>query len=299
MRAKLGGLPLFADRPIEDWRVEPLGGLTNRNLKLSRDGDSYVLRLGGEGTARYIDRRHEEYNARIAVALGLCPEIQFFDVSDGTMLTRFIDEAAPLDCDRFRDPAVLRDAVSVLKRLHSSGRRFRGEMILFAKLDAYLGLAGETEPAITAALTAARREAETLRTALESRPEAHVPCHIDPSPHNFIGGRERIYLIDWEYSAMSEPMWDLADLSIEAGFDPDQDAAMLEAYHGAAPPAVVSRLALYKAALDLLGAAWAAVQIADGNDIIDFRSFAAGCLARFRATLDDPSFGRNLANVAR
>ncbi|WP_119459348.1 choline/ethanolamine kinase family protein [Rhodospirillaceae bacterium SYSU D60014] len=298
LRAKLEGLPLFSDRPLEGWHVKPLGGLTNRNLKLSRDGESYVLRLGGEGTARYIDRAREAFNMRTAVALGLCPEVLFFDRADGTMLTRFIDGAAPFDGDRLRDPASLRAAVGVLKRLHSSGCSFRGEMILFAKLDVYRALARETEPAIVAALKAACLQAEPLRAALEKGREALVPCHIDPAPHNFIEGRGRVYLIDWEYSAMSEPMWDIGDLSVEAGFDPDQDAAMLETYYGAASSALAGRLVLYKAALDLLGAAWGAVQIADGNDTTDFRAFVAERLARFHAALDDVSFARHVENAA-
>jgi thiamine kinase-like enzyme len=36
---------------------------------------------------------------------------------------------------------------------------------------------------------------------------------------------------------MNDPMWDLGDLSVEAGFGPEQDEALLRAYFEGAPPA--------------------------------------------------------------
>jgi len=48
-RARIAALPPFADQAPESWKLEPLGGMTNRNVKLSRDGESYVVRLAGRG----------------------------------------------------------------------------------------------------------------------------------------------------------------------------------------------------------------------------------------------------------
>ncbi|MEZ5716403.1 MAG: hypothetical protein R3D85_15330 [Paracoccaceae bacterium] len=28
-----------------------------------------------------------------------------------------------------------------------------------------------------------------------------------------------MWIVDWEYSGMNDPLWDLGDLSVEAGFD--------------------------------------------------------------------------------
>ncbi len=46
-----------------------------------------------------------------------------------------------------------------------------------------------------------------------------------------------MWIVDWEYSGMNDPMWDLGDLSVEAGFDADQDEEMLRAYFGGAASA--------------------------------------------------------------
>ena len=39
-----------------------------------------------------------------------------------------------------------------------------------------------------------------------------------------------MYLIDWEYAGMNNPMWDLADLSIESDMTEKQDEKLLTSY---------------------------------------------------------------------
>ena len=41
-----------------------------------------------------------------------------------------------------------------------------------------------------------------------------------------------MYIIDYEYAGNNDPMWDLGDLSVEGGFDAEQDAVLLRAYFG-------------------------------------------------------------------
>jgi len=150
----------------------------------------------------------------------------------------------------FADAPSRANLVALLRRLHESGLVFRGHMRLYPKLDEYLGLAAAP------ALTLLRREGEKLRPILESGWGPARPCHIDPAPHNFIvAGRQR-YLVDREYSAMCEPLWDLAGLSIEGEFDAGQDVKMLAAYFGNAERVWASRLHLYKIMLRLLRAHW-------------------------------------------
>lgn len=41
-----------------------------------------------------------------------------------------------------------------------------------------------------------------------------------------------MWIVDWEYSGMNDPMWDLGDLSVEAEMDTEQEAELLHAYFG-------------------------------------------------------------------
>ncbi len=67
-------------------------------------------------------------------------------------------------------------------------------------------------------------EAEAVRAALSARPLPLAPCHCDPLCENFLDTGTVMWIVDWEYSGMNDPMWDLGDLSVEGGFDADQDA---------------------------------------------------------------------------
>lgn len=282
--AALARLPQFAGRALDGAQIAPLASLTNRNYKVSIGGEAYVLRIAGEGTERYIDRAAEARNAQLAASIGIAPELLYLDPPSGLMLTRFIDGGLSLQAADMHRPELLRSAVGLLKRLHDSGLAFAGRMDLFPKLDEYMALAAQRGWPGGLDLTPIRRRAEPARAALEGAAAPLVPSHIDPVPQNFVRGRAAaqqptLYLLDWEYAAMAEPMWDLAAVSIEAELDAAQERLLLDTYFGGAVVRQAGRFALYKASLNLLAAAWAVVQLVDGNPSADFAAFARQRLA--------------------
>ena len=293
--AALARIPLFAERRLDSLKIEPLASLTNRNYKVGIGAETYVLRIAGAGTHRYIDRAAEAHNARLAVSIGIAPEVLYLDAQSGLMLTRFIDGGVPLQAADMRRPELLRSAVALLKRLHDSRLAFAGRMELFPKLDEYIALTANRGWPAGLDLRPIRRQAEAARAALERAAIAFVPSHIDPVPHNFVRGRSGkqsgdLYLLDWEYAAMAEPMWDLAAVSIEAELDPERERILLDTYFAAASARQAGRFALYKASLNLLAAAWAVVQIVDGNPSADFASFARERLAWHVAATESAAY---------
>jgi len=136
----LAGVPLFKDVRLEEIELEPLDSFTNLNYKVSANDKTYVLRIAGEGTSTYIDRAAEEYNARIATDAGINAETLFFDVDDGTMLSRFV-EGSTMDRVRFHDDSTApARAALVLKRIHSFDQAFKSRFDAFAMIDYYLKL---------------------------------------------------------------------------------------------------------------------------------------------------------------
>ncbi len=82
------------------------------------------LRIPGDGSAAFVDRRAEEINARAAAAAGVAPEVIYFG-ADGTMLTRFV-EGAPLTPEHLKaSPGALQRTAAALRTLHESGGGFR------------------------------------------------------------------------------------------------------------------------------------------------------------------------------
>jgi thiamine kinase-like enzyme len=280
--------------------IERLGdALTNFSYKVTVGGAAYALRLAGEGTSDYIDRTVEEHNARVAAEAGINVEVIYFDARDGTMVTRFVEGVSMKTNEGFgRDSGAPVRVARALGRVHRLGRVFRSRFDVFAAIDGYLGLLREQRRALPEEYHEVRRKARAVRLALEASPATLVPCHNDPWPGNLLDADGRIYLIDWEYSGMNDPVWDLADLSVEAGFGPEQDRAMMEAYRGGpAPPALYSRLEVYKAMSDLHWSLWGFVQHAKGNPAEDFWSYGLERLGRSDARMSSADFNRHVGVV--
>ena len=298
--AALERVPVFRNVRQEDIKLELLGGaLTNVCYKVTTGGAAYVLRLAGEGTSDYIDRAAEKHNAQVAAEAGVNADVVYFDATDGTMVTRFVEGISMNAGDGFgRDSGAPVRVARALKRVHSLGRVFRSRFDVFAAIDGYLDLLRGWRMPLPEDYYEVGQRARAVRLALEASPAALVPCHNDPWPANLLDADGRIYLIDWEYSGMNDPMWDLADLSVEAGFGPEQDRAMMEAYYGARlSPALYSRLEVYKAMSDLHWSVWGFVQHAKGNPAEDFWSYGLERLGRSKARMSGADFGRHLSVV--
>lgn len=283
---------------ISGWsgRPERLGGLTNRVWRL---GDA-VLRVPGEGTAAYIDRRAEAAMARAAAAAGVGPEVLHADPDTGLMVTRFVHGAVTMTPALFRSrPGAVVRAARALRRLHGSDAAFPARFDLFAMMDRYLQLLAGRDVALPEGYHATLAEAGAVRAALARAAPPLAPCHCDPLCENFLDTGDRMWIVDWEYAGMNDPMWDLGDLSVEAGFDPDQDAALLAAYFdGPAPEADAARMMLSKAMCDLLWTLWGLIQLADGNPADDFRGYAETRFARCRKLMAAPAFAGALAALS-
>ena len=109
-----------------------------------------------------------------------------------------------------------------------------------------------------------------------------------------------MWIVDWEYSGMNDPMWDLGDLCVEGKFDAAQDEEMIHAYFGGEPtPAERGRIVIYKAMCDLLWTLWGLIQLANNNPVDDFRAYADGRFARCKALMETADFERHVAAVAK
>ena len=299
VREKLSRIPRFAGG-VPDVGVERLAGLTNRNYKITCGGERFVLRIPGEGTSEYINRKQEAVAARVAAEAGVNAEVLYFDEADGLMLTRFVDGAATMNGERFKNLGAVARAATAFRRMHECGRSFATEFNLFQKMDEYLDYLRKKNARIPDGYASVQKEAEAVRAALAARRAPLRPCHCDPLAENFLDTGGRIYIIDWEYAGNNDPMWDLGDVSVEAGFGDDQDAALLEGYFGGRPPtAQVGRMVMYKAMCDLLWTLWGVIQVVNENPVDDFWAYATGRFERCKTLMGRADFGTHLDAVRR
>ncbi len=296
-RAALRQIPLTSDA-ADAALITRLGGLTNRVFAASTDAGSFCLRLPGPGTEAYIDRAAEAVNARAAALSGVSPEVVHFG-EDGIMLTRLIGGAATMSPAAFRerDGAVER-AARALRQLHDQAPPLASRFDLFSKIDEYRALLRTLGTSLPEGYDDLVVAADRVRGALDAHPAALKPCHCDPLCENFLDVGGRMWIVDWEYSGQNDPMWDLGDLSVEAGFDGEMERRMLEAYFGRpATPAEAGRMAIYKAMCDLLWTLWGLIQHGNKNPAEDFWAYSINRFDRCKRLMDDPVFGLYLDDL--
>jgi thiamine kinase-like enzyme len=296
-RAALLSIPQFAG--WGDATITRLGGLTNRVFKVEGE-ETLCLRLPGAGTAEYINRAHEAQAAGEAARAGVSPELMFADASSGVLVTRFAEGALTMSASQFKSRArAPRRAGEAFRRLHCSGAQFSFRFELFAMIDDYLKLLSTKTVDLPAGYHDVLREAESSRVALAAHPLPIVACHCDPLCENLLDTGERMWIIDWEYSGMNDPMWDLGDLSVEGGFDAAQDEELLAGYFGSEPrPDERGRMVIYKAMCDLLWTLWGLIQHANNNPADDFWAYANNRFARCRTLMASSGFAAHVTAVA-
>ncbi len=297
-RKALAGIPAFTGKDVAGAALTRLGGLTNQVFRVDLDGASYCLRLPGEGTSAYIDRKVEAVNAKAAAGAGVSPEVVHFG-DDGVMVTRFLGDAVTMSAELFaaRAGAVER-AGRAFRNLHDRAGAFDFRFELFSMIDGYLGHLKTLGTDVPEGYGDVVAEAETVRAALSAHPLPLKPCHCDPLCENFLDTGETMWIVDWEYSGMNDPMWDLGDLSVEGGFDEDMDRRLIEAYFGGpARPVDRGRMVIYKAMCDLLWTLWGLIQFANKNPADDFWAYSINRFERCKTLMATPDFAIHVETV--
>jgi thiamine kinase-like enzyme len=299
-RHALERLGLYTKEQLQDVNIERLGGLTNRVFMISGPRGNQVLRIPGKGTEAYINRRVEAVAARAAARAGVSPQVIAFS-DDGLMVTAAIENAITMTPEKLNaNPAAVARAGKALRALHQSGEKFDFRFELFAMIDDYLKLLKTKNASVPDGYPQALASAESVRRALNAHKLPLAPCHCDPLSENFLDTDERMWIVDWEYSGMNDPIWDAGDFAVEAQLTPENERVLRDAYFGGNPTsAELGRYVIYKAMCDLLWTLWGLIQHADGNSADDFWAYANRRFARCKALMDSAEFSTHVANVLK
>lgn len=292
-------IPFLAGAAGSETTAQRLAGLTNINYLIESNGERFVVRVPGPGTAEYVDRQAEYVAAVAASNAGVNAPVVFFDPADGLMVTRFVESSVTMNANLFTDLGAVARAGQAFYKLHSTSAPFSTEFRLFPMIDEYRGLLTSKAAALPAGYDELHAAAVATRLALERSPATLVPSHCDPLCENFLDTGQQMVLIDYEYAGNNDPMWDLGDLSVEGDFTLEQDHALLRAYFGSEPPAAqIGRMVAYKAMCDLLWTLWGAIQHVNGNPADDFWAYAINRFERCRTLMSSPEYAIHISNIA-
>ena len=247
--------------------VEQLGGMTNQNYLAKTTNKQYIVKFFGKGTEKLINRQDEKYNLELLKDLDLDVKNYLFDIEAGIKVNEYIESAITLDSRSIKTKF---DKIApILQTIHASGKELRGEFAPFEEIKKYESLIEEKIP--YANYEAVREEVFSLEKRLADLGVDRKSCHIDLVPENFIESPQgRLYLIDWEYSSMNDPMWDLAALFLESEFTRQEEEDFLSHYESEQTPVSREKIAIYKILQDAIWSLWTVYKEEQGADFGDY-----------------------------
>ena len=247
--------------------VEQLGGMTNQNYLVKTTNKQYIVKFFGKGTEKLINRQDEKYNLELLKDLDLDVKNYLFDIEAGIKVNEYIESAITLDSTSIKTKF---DKIApILQTIHSSGKELRGEFAPFEEIKKYESLIEEKIP--YANYEAVREEVFSLEKRLADLGVDRKSCHIDLVPENFIESPQGcLYLIDWEYSSMNDPMWDLAALFLESEFTRQEEETFLSHYESDQTPVSREKIAIYKILQDAIWSLWTVYKEEQGADFGDY-----------------------------
>ena len=247
--------------------VEQLGGMTNQNYLAKTTNKQYIVKFFGKGTEKLINRQDEKYNLELLKDLDLDVKNYLFDIEAGIKVNEYIESAITLDSNTIKTKF---DKIApILQTIHASGKELRGEFAPFEEIKKYESLIEEKIP--YANYEAVREAVFSLEKRLADLGVDRKSCHIDLVPENFIESPQgRLYLIDWEYSSMNDPMWDLPALFLESEFTRQEEEAFLSHYESEQTPVSREKIAIYKILQDAIWSLWTVYKEEQGADFGDY-----------------------------
>ena len=193
------------------------GGLSNQSYLLQSDIGKLVLRINGTGSLLPGANRSDEINIwKTADKQGIAPALIFFDPEHRYLVSKYINIKLPPKPQL--NTAVVDQAFSLLESCHQLDVK-ASSINYSSHIEHYRQIIEAKNQPINPNLSNQRKPIQqTLDSLLNSNTPTGI-CHHDPVTANFVGTKDRLYLIDWEYAANGLQIMDYAALATEWQID--------------------------------------------------------------------------------
>ena len=189
------------------------GGRSNRSFLLDSDGTKMVLRINGANALLPGANRNSEISIwQAAARQGIAPPLLHVDPDAKYLVSTYIDNELPPKPQT--DEALVAQALKLLSHSHQLDVE-APDVDYINHIEQYWAIIEAKSQVSDPNLL---RQREPMRLLLDSLINSDTPtglCHHDPVITNFVGNKNRLYLIDWEYAARGLQVMDYAALGVE------------------------------------------------------------------------------------
>jgi thiamine kinase-like enzyme len=285
---------------VPQWRgrtaqyVSLVGGLMNQNWLVEIEGETrrFFVKVPGAGSEMFINRVTANEAARNAHAIGVAPEVIFFDASDGLEVSEFLEGYRACTNADFGDPAIRSDALALYRRVHA-GPRLQQTKTIFDMIDEHIAQGRELGSAFPVDMAWLEHRYAQAKAAFLAAGLDIVPCFNDPMPGNFLIGADPaapkpMRLIDYEFASNNERSYELGVLFAEMFYDERLTEDLVAEYLGERRSDMVARVVINRALADLKWASWAVVNRRLNTWDFDYQKYGAWKYMRARDIMYDP-----------
>lgn len=257
------------------------GGITNRNYVVDDGGRRYVARLCSPLPHLGIHRPNEVACQQLAAGLGLAPAIHYHTE---TMLVSDYIPSQTLTAEAVRDPSLLERLANSLRSLHGAWDQLEGELIYFSPLQTvrtYAATARRLGASLPGDIDEAIDQAAQLMHLVT--PFTPALCHNDLLAGNILDAQDRLWLVDWEYAGIGNPLFDLANASGNSQLTNEQERILLTAYRGRLVDEDLRDVNILKIVSLLREALWSYIQTKKSDLQFDYLQYANDNYEAYRA----------------
>jgi len=293
-------MPGWDAAKLKTWPL--VGGLMNSNWLINHDGQDYFMKLFGEGSENFVDRRLSYEAASQAHALGISPRIALFDPEMGVEIVEFLrGYRASTNADFSRRDFL--QSVVELYRQFNSGQKLSTTKDVFAMTDEHIEQGRELGVLVPADFDWLLVQYERAKAAFMASGLDLAPCHNDAMPGNFMVAMtedDRIKdmkMIDFEFASNNERAYEIGIFFGEVFVDEVTTNELIEQYYGTARREFLARVWVIRAVADIKWGSWAVQQRRLSSWDFDFQKYGIWKYARARRLFDDPRWNEWLAAI--
>jgi thiamine kinase len=208
-----------------------------------------LARVGSEGLG--ADLYAEARILHLVSAAGIAPQVMRCDPVRRLLVTQWIEPGG--GPSSFDEPALVETVAQLLARLHAQPAPGDLRVVRF---DAQ---ARTLEAALPASVSASEllAGASDVFARLAQAPAPPVLCHHDLHAENMLFDADgRLWLVDWEYAGLNDPVFDLASFASQCALPEAATRALCAAYVQAGGAVDERRLELAQWAFDYVQWLW-------------------------------------------
>jgi thiamine kinase-like enzyme len=213
--------------------IQPLAtGLISETYRVVRNEVAYALKAAVKhGTDLSLDLgMHLGWEARVldcAASSGLAPPLAYVDPKRAVLVSRWV--AGHPWSPETAGSAKMRKIGELLRRVHAlripASPRVMGPLSWVRLYGAALSRTGRSVESTLRASADLR-----LHEFAQLTPAVGVVCHSDLHRMNLLQDGEMLILLDWEYTHVCDPFWDLAGWAANNDFEAQSQRALLTSY---------------------------------------------------------------------